>query len=453
MLMDDPPTHEDTVARGYNPPQPPSMAQRYNANASPAPTFGTQYGHPGPGGYAEEEYDQYGNAAGGGGYGADNRAGFGSAAPYQQSFQPGQIMNANSAMSPMSATSAHPMYASAAYAQNPFSPANSVPEEYREQQQQQQHGYSAHGHQSYEYPQADPAFPAPVSVPQPVLTRQPSSSSPQYPNPNPNSQYPSPNAYTAADEPHRPSPLTLKRESAPANDYVDLNRSSVSPYQAAQYVEISRRLNADVPAGLVTAEMEHELPPPPHAGSPSPFADPATPGGGQYVTDRRYSGEDAHGHGQPQELDMNFPAPPSPVHTPASASRYRIDSMPPTLPEIHVEARVSVSSVGGYPALSRGDGSGNGGLSTGTRSQFPTTPSPLASSFGFPSPAPDATSFGVPAHPVIPVPAPVAASAAAPNAKASAAPPSAFAAPAQAKHKKQPSMQSVYDADDAYGGF
>ncbi|PPQ89795.1 hypothetical protein CVT25_008235 [Psilocybe cyanescens] len=44
MFTDDPPTHKDTVARRYNPPQPPAMVQRYNANASPSPTFGTQYG-------------------------------------------------------------------------------------------------------------------------------------------------------------------------------------------------------------------------------------------------------------------------------------------------------------------------------------------------------------------------------------------------------------------------
>ncbi|KAH9480477.1 hypothetical protein JR316_0007077 [Psilocybe cubensis] len=429
VLLDDPPTHEDTVARGYN--NPPPMVERY---ASPAPTFGTQYGHPGPAVYGgDEHYDQYGA----GGYAAGNGAGYGSAATYQ-SFQPGQIMNVDGGIPP---APANPMYATPAYTQNPFSPAISVPDEYRDQSN---YNYHSNGHQNYEYSQhqSDPSFPAPVSIPQPVLTRQPSASAPQYPNPN--------TGEIASNDPHRPSPLQLKRESAPANDYVDLNRSSVSPYQAAQYVEISRRLNADVPAGLATADVERELPmpPPPVAGSgnnsPGPFADPGTPhtpGGAQYAIDRRYSGDaDIDARAEPQARD--FPAPPSPVHTPGSASRYRIDSMPPTLPEIHVESRVSVSSVGVDGAALHSQGLAQGGLTTGTRSQFPTTPSPLASSFGFPSPAPNATEFTDPKHPAIP---PAAAS------PSTATPPSAQ--PAAPKHKKQASMQSVYDADDAYGGF
>lgn len=45
ILIDDPPTHAETVERGYNP-RPPTMIER--RLKSPAPTFGTQYGAPGP---------------------------------------------------------------------------------------------------------------------------------------------------------------------------------------------------------------------------------------------------------------------------------------------------------------------------------------------------------------------------------------------------------------------
>lgn len=235
----------------------------------------------------------------------------------------------------------------------------------------------------------------------------------------------------------------MRRESLPANDYVDLNRSSVSPYQAAQYVEISRRLNADVPEGLHTAELDRELPPvPPKSDSDaSPFADPssAPPSpGGQYAIDRRHleqplerraSGDSISS--QAQALD--FPVPPSPVHTPTS--RYRIDSMPPSLPEINIESRVSVSS---YPMLTtRDSGAPSGmlsaGLATGTGSRFPTTPSPLASSFGMPSPPPAAAAatFAVPG----PVPTPRQPSADAQD------------------EKKRGTMYSMYDPEDAYGGI
>lgn len=51
----------------------------------------------------------------------------------------------------------------------------------------------------------------------------------------------------------------------PHAHYIDLNRSSVSPYQAAQYADISRQLGTSNPNG------SHELPDGP---LPSPFDDP-----------------------------------------------------------------------------------------------------------------------------------------------------------------------------------
>ncbi|KDR80854.1 hypothetical protein GALMADRAFT_1111913 [Galerina marginata CBS 339.88] len=356
--------------------------------ASPAPTFGTQYGHPGPAYNHQEAY-----SAGPAGY-PDNHAGYGSSF---QSYGPGQNMNMNNAApSPIAASSAHPMFQPpAAYAQSPFSP---VSPQYPAQD-------------NFASPEAT-AYPAAY----PVLTRQGSSHS--------------------AEEHHQPgSPSALERETAPANDYVDLSRSSVSPYQAAQYVEISRRLNTEVPAGLPTADIDRDLPPVPEK---SPFADPgsAPPSpGGQYAIDRSYLELEPTSHRASGESSVSqtleFPVPPSPAHT--VTSRYRIDSMPPTLPEIHIESRVSV---GNYPVIRNSGATMDGGLSpgltTGTGSRFPTTPSPLASSFGFPSPAPEATTFPEATHPKL-APSPLSNS--------------------NTFHKKQGSMHSLYDAEDAYGGI
>jgi len=353
--------------------------------ASPAPTFGTQYGHPGP------VYNEYAgeHAQNGAGYGASNF----------QSFAPGQVFTMNNgAPSPISAASAHPMYANPAYGQPSFSPPGQYAgPEYHEQ------GQPSVGVAAY-----------------PVLTRQGTGSS------------------QTSEHRRLPTPTNIQRESAPANDYVDLDRSSVSPYQAEQYQEISRRLNTEVPAGLPTAEIEKDLPPPPGT---SPFADPtsAPPSpGGQYAIDRRnlerrpVSGESL------ASQTLEFPVPPSPAHT--VSSRYRVDSTPPTLPEILVESRVSV---GAYP-MKRDSGIMNSGLTPGQGSRFPTTPSPLASSFAMSSPPPsgessfpnDAAAAPSPLDNEVSAPEAAASKEENPNVK-----------------KKRATTYSVYDAEDAYGGI
>jgi hypothetical protein len=87
-------------------------------------------------------------------------------------------------------------------------------------------------------------------------------------------------------------------------NYVDLSRSSVTPYQAAQYEEIQRRLNMPPPAPILGSLAEEEYPQKaPIPKGPSPFADPS---------------EDV------------LP-PPSPVHS----NRSRVDSNPPRLPELN----------------------------------------------------------------------------------------------------------------------
>ena len=88
------------------------------------------------------------------------------------------------------------------------------------------------------------------------------------------------------------------------SQYVDLSRSSVTPFQAAQYEEIHRHLNMPPPAPVLGSLSEEEYPQrEPVPKGPSPFADPS---------------EDV------------LP-PPSPVHS----NRSRIDSSPPRLPELN----------------------------------------------------------------------------------------------------------------------
>ncbi|KIM44381.1 hypothetical protein M413DRAFT_24892 [Hebeloma cylindrosporum] len=384
VLLDDPPTHDDTVSRGFNP-RPPTMIERHLA--SPAPTFGIQYGNPGP---AYNEYN---------GEYADNGAGYG--ASNYQSFAPGQVFNVNNgAPSPISPNSAHPMYPNAGYGQSPFSPA--APQGQYPGQEYYENGQPCAGVAAY-----------------PVLTRQGSRSS------------------QTSEHTRLPTPTDIQRESAPANDYVDLNRSSVSPYQAEQYQEISRRLNTEVPAGLATAQIEKDLPAQPNTASP--FADPssAPPSpGGQYAIDRRNLERPVSGESLASQT-LDFPVPPSPAHT--VSSRYRVDSTPPTLPEIFVESRVSV---GGFP-MARNSELMSPGLTTGQGSRFPTTPSPLASSFAMPSPPPAGES-SFPNHGAAAAPSPLHNGVTAPE---------AAAAPQQENSNVKQRAYSMYDPEDAYGGI
>jgi len=250
--------------------------------------------------------------------------------------------------------------------------------------------------------------------------------------------------------------MPANRESLPADDYVDLSRSSVSPYQAAQYAEISKRLNTEVPDGLHTPDVDSEVPPVPpkfEAPTSSPFADPASPpsspgggGEGQYANDTRDISSSSSNTTRPMSSDsitaqtLDFPVPPIPAHT--ISSRYRIDSTPPSLPEINIESRVSV---GNYPGLRDNDLVIPGALAVGG-GRFPTTPSPLASS------------FVVPGSPFTPTGEGSFAAGAVGNAPAVPAP--VVTAESSKTHTQQTSVEakrntaySLYDPDDAYGGF
>ncbi|KAJ7807311.1 hypothetical protein B0H14DRAFT_2873776 [Mycena olivaceomarginata] len=323
MLMTDPPTHQETVERGYNPATPPAMVERRPI-------------------YTQASFDN------------------------TVARLPGSVL----------AITAGP---------NVSSPV------------------SAYDHHSWGAPNAAPV---------PVLTRNTSGSSAH-------------SAHSAAGTPQyagypalpiRQNSMRNGQLAPPQNEteYLDLERgTSVTPYQAEQYVEISKRLNTEVPRGLDTPTVSQivaekmDLPPLPPTED-DPFAD-------DDAKEEQAQEVDA----LPMVQDMSFPAPPSPVHT--SSSRYARDSQPPTLPRSVTSAYLSDSAPGTPGA---GQTVFVGAQSPMGSSRFPVTPSPLASSFSVPSPPAAAVSF------------PAEHAQARPEAK-----------------KRQTVYSTVYDEEDAYGGM
>ncbi|KAK7031510.1 hypothetical protein R3P38DRAFT_3187221 [Favolaschia claudopus] len=372
MLMADPPTHQDTVDRGYNPAPGPDMVERRPI-------------------YTQASFDNN--------------------------------MGVNS-----------PTSGSQLVFQAPFSPITAGPNV--------SSPVSAYDHHSWGTP-GMPMGMAGGSVP--VLTRNISGSSAH-------------SAHSATAPPYAAYPAVPVRQNsmrnsqlAPPQDYVDLERTSVTPFQAEQYVEISKHLNTDVPRGLDTPTVSQivsekmdlpPLPPSDHVNeteAADPFAD-------EEAHEQEQGNDSSDTLGMVQ--DMSFPAPPSPVRT--SSSRYardRVESMPPTLPEIIVQSRVSVTSAylsdaGSAPhsqTVFMNAELGKGGRDSpmgGNR--FPVSPSPLASSFtALPSPPAVAKSFP-------PVAAAVPEAAPAQEQQQQARP--------QPK-KREPVYSTVYDPEDAYGGF
>ncbi|KAG6902344.1 hypothetical protein C0995_001141 [Termitomyces sp. Mi166 len=361
VLMEDPPTRDEIVEHGFNP-RPPTMIER--RLASPAPTFGGQYGGQGPVmGPSDYGYNQY------------------------QAYGPMQTMSPSSATVMLNNSPyPNPAYPNPAYTQSPFSPiATPTSATYNEQAA--------------------------------VLTRQSSNGSHTsavngpagYPSEDPNyGGYPSPKQ----------------------GEYVDLNRSSVTPYQAAQYAEISQTLNTEAHSGPDTPAINlvnpnsktHEIAPPllVKDNGPSPFTDPTDHLPGQLT----YPGEVSprpSTDSVSRQID-DFPVPPSPVHSSIS----RLDSVPPLLPEIPIGSRPSSYN---FPASDRGNAIPNGVTKEYSKSplgsQVPSAPSPLASGIAITAPPPAVTSF-----------------------------PDAPPTPRQGKFEtvvKRP--DTVYDDNDAYGGI
>ncbi|KAI0339687.1 hypothetical protein BDW22DRAFT_1431576 [Trametopsis cervina] len=194
--------------------------------------------------------------------------------------------------------------------------------------------------------------------------------------------------------------------------YVDLNRSSVSPFQAAQYEEISQRLQTTPPQPLPTPEVaafaEEALSKPapvvPNVSEPRPLN----------VTTGKYPGQEHDQQASFMDVDVDDELP---VPSPAYSGKSRINSTPPTLPEIHLPDR-AFSPV---------------------TMEFPTAPSsvhpsPLSSQFSMPSPPPSAH-FGnaKPDTPTVPV--------------------GMRATREDAPSKRPDTVYTLYDDDDAYAGI
>ncbi|KAJ6478530.1 hypothetical protein C8R47DRAFT_1198463 [Mycena vitilis] len=378
VMLDDPPTHTDTVTRGYNPP--PMMEQR------------RQMTYPGPEHYDVNVNDSHSPTSG-------------SQLVFQAPFSP-------IAGGPASPVSAYDHTGHSWGTPAPVLTRNISGSSAHEQQQQQQPQYA-------QYPGA------------PVLTRNISGSSaheqqPQY------AQY----SGASAQYPSLPAGRTSNGNLAPAPQYVDMERTSVTPFQAEQYVEISKALNTEVPKGLDTPAVDEfvaekmakaDLPP-----LPVREADPFASQEDNEEEEGSMEGEEVT---LPMVQEMSFPAPPSPVHT--SASRYRVDSTPPMLPEIFLpRGSVSLSDAGsssGTPTTPSFPGGQTlfmkaPGQDSPVGGRFPVSPSPLASSFTVATPpAASAEKSFLPQEPPAAQPRPDA--------------------------KKRQSVYTVYDPEDAYGGI
>lgn len=290
VLMSDPPTHEDTIAWGFNPP-PPVMTERKQLVSPLSP-----------------HYDRYSNVTSGVG---GNHEGY---------FVPTQALNPICTSVPHSpstfATAGH----SSTSGQSSTPPSTFVT---RQQPSPRRTSRPASGN--------DPGAANGFTFPR----RQDSSSRP--------------NTGGSGSEKNRTPPPKLNLDQPLVqNDYVDLSRSSVSPFQAAQYEEISRKLNSEVPRGLAedqvnrivitpspTETTEH-YPDAPPLPPKSPFEDPEST-----RESLRDSIRESYSSGQSVSIRIrtpelqDFPVPPSPA--PTATSRYRIDSLPPILPELNLD--------------------------------------------------------------------------------------------------------------------
>ncbi|KAI0251481.1 hypothetical protein BJV78DRAFT_1211970 [Lactifluus subvellereus] len=201
------------------------------------------------------------------------------------------------------------------------------------------------------------------------------------------------------------SPVVSSPDTTDPN-YADLSRSSVTPFQVAQYAKITKKLG--MPMSLVPgtvpedshSAVPNDISPASHADIPlrdenapteSPFADPGT---------ERSDADVCH------ELDIESPLP-----SPTRFQHTRIPSSPPTLPEIRVPER-SFSPVTSYEVT--------------IPSSVHNTPSPFSLEF---------TDLRTPP----------------PAGLQHKSSPLVTSSPVQAESAKRP--DTVYDEEDAYGGI
>jgi hypothetical protein len=234
--------------------------------------------------------------------------------------------------------------------------------------------------------------------------------------------------------------------------YVDLDRSSVTPFQAAQYAEISRKLN-EPPVALNAVDENEEEQPDSRASDRAMYANQA--GVEQSLLSAHADGGNANA--QSPFVDPQSPAevypnpsvrtldareaipPPSPIyslHSPKT-SHERALSNAPSLPEIKVPERTFSPTSYDFPQ---------------TPSARPT-PSPFHTNFSIPTQqpprerpsndlAPDAAE-SAPAPPVAPV-----QQAAVPDLAKKEMTPNPGS-----QRQRPTSTYTVYDESDAYGGF
>ncbi|KAH8832971.1 hypothetical protein DL96DRAFT_697305 [Flagelloscypha sp. PMI_526] len=307
VLMPDSPTHDDILARGFN----------------PAPHHGgmAQFGDNAPVTYGNVGHSNYGadNGVSNSGYGAGN---YGGDAAWNQMSPPPTAQTSQPFMNDHMAQG---------YGFNPASPVSDSVAPYD----------SAYNQANFAHPSTAGAIDATTAVSAahaaaaypsagPIRRNSGGSQRGDFGPQTPGAQYAS---YPGVDANGSP------RNSA--TDYLELSRSSVTPFQAAQYKIISNKLGAPVPEGLQTPIVEEQMknmtPPPMPNNEPmvSPFDDD--------------NAASSNGHD-------SLPVPPPPAAT-------RITSTPPMLPEIRMSNGLDSPSV--------------------QRSEFPMTPSPMVESFEF----------------------------------------------------------------------
>ncbi|KAI0071165.1 hypothetical protein K474DRAFT_668064 [Panus rudis PR-1116 ss-1] len=271
-----------------------------------------------------------------------------------------------------------------------------------------------------------------------------------------------PSAAFVTRQPSLPAEEPLQQ---PDLHYVDLSRSSVTPFQAQQYEEISRRLNTAPPMPVSAtipehADMNEEMLSPKTNTRPldlgqnvmsdqhhlpvvhdnaipeSPFADPHFSGvqqqqhrpasvASQNGNNSRESNERDRARESFQDTKSirdSFPVPPSP----AFSSNTRITSTPPVLPEITIQQRSFSPISSDFP------------------SSVQPSPSPLALSFSVPMPSPPADAHLAAAtekKAVTPVP------------EVASVQPQPRPLKEEPAPKRPDTVYTMYDDEDAYAGI
>ena len=202
--------------------------------------------------------------------------------------------------------------------------------------------------------------------------------------------------------------------------YVDLSRSSVSPFQAAQYAEISSKLHAlppkPLPSPEVAAVAQEILSKPGPVVNNVPEPRPLNVAPAQLVSDTE-SPRESYGTVMDDDEDFLVPDPSFP-------GKARVDSTPPTLPEIMLPRR-SFSPVSlNFPT---------------DRSSGHASPSPLVTSFTVSSQLPEAHPAGAPAPSKLSM--------------SESAAPAMRLQQAEAPAKRPDTVYTLYEDEDAYAAI